>query len=152
MVAAATWPPETDETPLSPCENALNSSHEDSFKHAAAMNRRAKLISLIVYLLVVLAVVLGMTRVRSWARTTYGTVAAQEDWDTWREEAARQSGNDGAVEGPVKRRTPRSAKPPALVLMDDYFWVCLGFALLLSSVLYGTLVFMLVGATRKSVR
>jgi hypothetical protein len=48
--------------------------------------------------------------------------------------------------GPVKRRVPGSLEPPALVLMRDHFAVCLGFALLLSTVLFGTFMFFVRGA------
>ena len=48
--------------------------------------------------------------------------------------------------GPVKRREPKSLEPPALVLMRDHFAVCLGLALLLSTVLFGTFMFFVRGA------
>ena len=112
------------------------------------MSRKAWTISLILYGAMLAAVVLGMQRMRAWSQSTYGTTAAQEDWDAWREEAAKHSGEDGDVEGPVERRTPKSDRPPALVLMDDHYGVCVGFAILLSTVLFATLVFMFVGATR----
>jgi hypothetical protein len=38
--------------------------------------------------------------------------------------------------GPVQRRVPKSAEPPALVLMRDYFGVSMAGAILFSSVLY----------------
>jgi hypothetical protein len=46
----------------------------------------------------------------------------------------------------VKRREPKSAEPPALVLMRDHFAVCLSLAVVLSSVLFGTFMFFVRGA------
>jgi len=46
----------------------------------------------------------------------------------------------------VKRRAPKSAQPPALVLMRDYFAVCLGGALVLSTVLFATFMMLVRGA------
>ncbi|MEM8681088.1 MAG: hypothetical protein AAGF97_17215 [Planctomycetota bacterium] len=112
------------------------------------MSGRAKFIAAVIYLVMIAANVWGMLRVRTWAKQAYGTVAAQEDWDAWRAEATRHSGEEGEVEGPVKRRVPKSARPPALVLMDDYFVICVIFSLVLSSILFATLCLMLVGATR----
>ena len=48
--------------------------------------------------------------------------------------------------GPVKRRVPKSAEPPALKLMRDHFGVCLGLSLVLSSVLFGTFMIFVRGA------
>ena len=63
---------------------------------------------------------------------SFGTVAAQRDWNEFVEAARRQS--EG--EGPVQRRVPRSPQPPALVLMRDYFAICVAAAVLFGSVLF----------------
>jgi hypothetical protein len=47
---------------------------------------------------------------------------------------------------PVKRRPPKSPQPPALLLMRDYFGVCLALAIVLSSVLFATFMFFVRGA------
>lgn len=78
-----------------------------------------------------------------WARQTafrvYGGVAAQADWNQFRDDMARL-----ARDGPVERRPPKSPEPPALVLMRDYFGVSL-----VGAVVFGSLLFaMLMGATR----
>lgn len=90
---------------------------------------------LIAYLLMLGCVVGGVLYGRGEAIRVYGSKTAQSQWDSWKEEATRQA--EGV--GPVIRRKPKSAQPPALVLMRDYFAACLGIALLLSSVLFATL-------------
>jgi hypothetical protein len=67
---------------------------------------------------------------------------SQQNWDDWRE--AVKEGK--AEEGGVVRRVPKSAEPPALVLMRDHFAVCLSGALVLSSVLFGAMILMMRGA------
>ena len=71
---------------------------------------------------------------------------AQSNWDTFRRDMRQQSGRDG----PVQRKVPKSAEPPARVWLRDYFrlavvaWVLfvgvLGgfFCLLVAGVLSGT--------------
>jgi hypothetical protein len=43
---------------------------------------------------------------------------AQADWERWQQEEAARQANP---ETPVKRRPPKSAQPPAFVLMRDSF-------------------------------
>lgn len=102
----------------------------------------ATLFWLLIYLAILAAVAGAMFWVRGSALAVYGTPAAQAEWDTWREDA-KQLAEDT---GPVKRRFPKSAQPPALVLMRDHFAVCLGLALVLSTVLFGTLMLFVRGA------
>jgi hypothetical protein len=83
-----------------------------------------------------------MVRVRAMAIEVYGTVEAQAEWNTWREDATKMAEQPSVV----KRRAPKSAQPPALVLMRDYFAVCLGGALVLSTVLFGTFMMLVRGA------
>jgi hypothetical protein len=97
---------------------------------------------LLAYLAVLALVTGGLVYARQQALVTYGTEAAQGEWDQWREDAKDMS--LGA--GPVKRREPKSIEPPALVLMRDYFAVCLGLSLVLSSVLFATTMFFVRGA------
>ena len=94
------------------------------------------------YIVLVAAVVAGVFYARQQALATYGTAGAQAEWDAWREDARRLAEESG----PVKRRVPRSEAPPALVLMRDHFGVCLGLALVLSTVLFGTLMLFVRGA------
>lgn len=89
----------------------------------------------------------GMFALRRAALATYGTPQAQAEWDTWRQAAQEMARGFG----PVRRRPPSSNQPPALVLMRDHFGVCLAGALLLASVLFGTLLWLAQGALRTGV-
>ena len=93
-------------------------------------------------LAVMAAVVGAMVKVRSDVTGVYGTKSAQNQWDDWRSDAKKMASGTG----PVKRREPKSAEPPALVLMRDHFAVCLAGSLLLSTVLFGTFMFFIRGA------
>src|SRR5262245_28703363 len=88
------------------------------------------------------AVVGGMVRLRGMALAVYGTPEAQAEWDEWRKRATEMEQQPESV----KRRAPKSAEPPALVLMRDYFAVCLGLAVVLSTVLFGTFMMLVRGA------
>ena len=95
------------------------------------------------YLLLMGAVLAGSFFARNWAIDTYGSPQAQAQWDQWRAEAAKL-----ASEGPVKRRVPKSDKPPALILATTYFGVCLTIALVLTTVLFWTATYFAVGVIR----
>ena len=103
---------------------------------------RFRLIDLLAYIAVVAAVVAAMAFARSQALRNYATDEAQGQWEKWRQKAKEQEQG----EGPVARRTPKSAEPPALVLMRDYFAVCLVIAVTLSSVLFVTFLALVRGA------
>jgi UPF0716 family protein affecting phage T7 exclusion len=103
---------------------------------------RSTIVWLIAYLVLIVAVVAGTFYGRQQALATYGTAQAQTEWDDWREKAKQLAQESG----PVKRRVPGSAAPPALVLMRDHFGVCLTLALVLSTVLFGTLMLFVRGA------
>jgi len=93
-----------------------------------------RLLDYILLALLLLAVTVGMFYGRRQAPSVYGDQAAQLEWDHWREDAKDLAKGIG----PVTRRVPKSAEPPALKLMRDYFVVCLALALLLSGVLFMT--------------
>ncbi|ADB16755.1 hypothetical protein Psta_2081 [Pirellula staleyi DSM 6068] len=86
---------------------------------------------IVIFVAIVGSVAGGVFYGRSQALAIYGDDVAQGEWDTWREDATQMS--EGI--GPVKRRAPKSLQPPALVLMSQYFGVCLVGSVLLSSVL-----------------
>jgi hypothetical protein len=104
----------------------------------------ADLLWLLAYAAVLAGVIGALVKVRRDVTAVYGTQGAQTEWDQWRADATEMA--DGA--GPVKRRAPKSAEPPALVLMRDHFAACLGLSLLLSTVLFGTFMFFLRGALK----
>ncbi len=95
------------------------------------------------YVLLLGGVVGGSFYARSWAISVYGSPAAQAQWDEWRAGAAKLS-----TEGPVKRRVPKSDKPPALVLATTYFGICLTIVLVLTTVLFATAVYFVQGVLR----
>ena len=97
----------------------------------------------VLYVTVLVAVVRSSFYARSWAVSVYGSPQAQAQWDEWRAGAAKL-----ATEGPVKRRVPKSDKPPALVLATTYFGVCLTIAILLTTVLFATAVYFVQGVLR----
>jgi hypothetical protein len=109
------------------------------------MNR---LVILAVYLLMVFAIVYGMWAARRMALATFNSPAAARQWQVWRD----QSSEEADPQGPVQRRPSRSPEPPALILMRDYFGVCLVFAVAISSLLYGALALMIVGAVARPER
>jgi hypothetical protein len=97
---------------------------------------------LVAYFAVIALVVVGVGYMRNVAMAVYGTPQAQTEWDTWREDVKELEKQPY----PVKRRVPKSAEPPALVLMRDYFRICLTVAIVLSSVLFGTFMVLVRGA------
>jgi len=58
---------------------------------------------------------------------------ARSDWDAFRQDMREQSGRDG----PVQRKVPRSAEPPALVWLRDYFRLAVVAWVLFTGVLGG---------------
>ena len=104
--------------------------------------RRENLVWLLAYVVLIGLVIGGLLYGRQQALAVYGSDQAQIDWDQWRGDAKKMAQQTG----PVKRREPKSAEPPALVLMRDHFAACLGLAVVLSSVLFGTFMFFLRGA------
>jgi hypothetical protein len=84
----------------------------------------------------------GLSRARSWASEHKAAPATQAAWDQWRAEAARQA--DG--EGPVQRRRPKSAEPPSVVLLRDYYSMCVAALVLFSGVLSFTFCYLVFGA------
>jgi len=107
---------------------------------------QATLFWLLAYFAMTAAIVCGLLHARRVATAVYGTADAQAEWNTWREDARRMAEEPS----PVKRRAPKSVEPPALVLMLDYFGVCLGLVLVLSTVLFGTFMVLVRGALSSS--
>ena len=102
----------------------------------------ATLFWFLAYFAVIALVLCGVMYGRRQALEIYGSNDAQAEWDAWREDARKMAEQPN----PVKRRAPKSVEPPALVLMRDYFAVCLGLALVLSTVLFGTFMVLVRGA------
>jgi hypothetical protein len=108
--------------------------------------RLSDLIYLIILLVALTATGWGMVRARAWAFQTYSGSESQIEWDDWREDVKKQADNPTFT----KRRMPKSDQPPALVLLRDYFPICLTIALALTGVLTATFLFFVRGAISQS--
>jgi hypothetical protein len=97
---------------------------------------------LLMYVAMLAAVIGGMLHVRGVAMEMYGSPEAQAQWNAWRDDAQKMAAEPSVVQ----RRAPKSAQPPALVLMRDHFAACLAIAVVLSSVLFGTFMILVRGA------
>lgn len=109
------------------------------------MTRRAKWLWLAGYALLLGLLVMLLVSGRRQVLQNLSTPEARQQWEAWREAAARQ-----AEAGPVRRRPPKSPEPPALVLMRDHFTVVATAAVVFSTLLYGMLVFAIEGSRRRS--
>lgn len=102
---------------------------------------------LIVGYIVLLCVVVGsMFWVRHTALTELAAPESIADWESWREEVRKEQANPG----PVQRRVPKSAEPPGLVLMRDYFVVSFVGATFFTSILYWIMAWFVTGAMGSS--
>jgi hypothetical protein len=117
-------------------------THQANTSTAAASPFQFSLAWLLAYLAILAIVIGGVFYGRAQALAIYGSQEAQTEWDAWREDAKKMTTGPG----PVKRRAPKSIQPPALVLMRDYFNICLAGAVLLTSVLFGTFMVLIRGA------
>ena len=93
------------------------------------------------YLAVIAAALGGLHWTRRSLLARLDTPAAHQQWETWRSEAQRQA--EGA--GPIQRRVPKSPEPPTLVLLRDYYGVCVAGAWLFTTLLFAVLVFVVRG-------
>jgi len=69
---------------------------------------------------------------------------AQSNWDTFRRDMRQQSGRDG----PVQRKVPKSAEPPARVWLRDYFRLAVVAWVLFMGVLGGFFCLLVAGVLR----
>jgi hypothetical protein len=91
----------------------------------------------LLYVAVVTAAVGGLHWARGSLLDRLDTKTARENWEAWRVEAGRQASG----EGPVRRNTPKSPEPPTLVLLRDYYGVCVAGVWLFTTLLFAVLVF-----------
>jgi hypothetical protein len=85
-----------------------------------------------IYLILLVGIVWGLVSARRWAIAELATPQSTAEWDAWRADVRAEQDQPT----PVRRAIPKSAEPPALVLMRDYFRVSLTGAVLFSSVLF----------------
>lgn len=105
------------------------------------MSRTAWGLIVATYLAVIAAVLGGLHGTRLSLLARLDTPAAHQQWETWRNEAQRQA--EGG--GPVQRRVPKSPEPPTLVLLRDYYGVCVAGAWLFTTLLFAVLVLVVRG-------
>ena len=87
---------------------------------------------MLLYVILMGTVIWSLVAARQWALRELTTRQSVRDWQAWRADVRRQQ----TEPGPVRLRVPKSAEPPALVLMRDYFAVCVVGALLFVTLLY----------------
>ena len=74
---------------------------------------------------------------------------ALADWQRVKEDAREESGIDKPVEGPVQRKVPKSDEPPQLILLRDYFGMCVAGTILFGTALFVVLMIAFRGALAK---
>jgi cytochrome b len=126
-------------TPISPVTFA--GGQEERTAQAQSMRQSTAILMLAFYAALVGAVTAGMFYARDEVAPRLDTREGQQNWDVWRHEAADQA----AGKGPVTRRDLKSHEPPLVVLMRDYFAVCLAGALVFASLLFAVLAFVIRG-------
>lgn len=89
-------------------------------------------VAIIGYVAMLGLIVGSLDAAREWALSTMATPKSVDQWEAWREDVRRQQDD----QTPVRRRIPKSAEPPTLVLMRDFYAATLGGAILFMSVLY----------------
>jgi hypothetical protein len=103
--------------------------------------RIALAVALACWLAAVVVPPLMLARVRATWLEELDLPQRQSEWDTFRSDMRRQSGRDG----PVQRKVPRSAEPPARVWLRDYFPLAVAAWMLFAGVLGGVFCLFVVG-------
>ncbi len=103
----------------------------------------------------------GLVMARRWAFANLTSTSAQSAWTTWQSKtrddwrAGRLPGDDSPSDdaavpqpapGPVARRPALSDEPPMLVLLRDYFFVCMSGAIGFGTLLYLVAAYLFRGA------
>ncbi|MCG8586652.1 MAG: hypothetical protein MI757_18270 [Pirellulales bacterium] len=91
---------------------------------------------LVAYAIWIAAFVVALLEARRYTIAHLSGAQSQADWQRFKEDARAKSGIDGPIEGPVQRKVPKPDEPPQLLLLRDYFAVCLAGTLLFGSVLF----------------
>jgi hypothetical protein len=101
---------------------------------------------LAIYFLLVAGIVTALLKVRENTLASLNTPKAQADWDAYKADTAKQTGETT----PVKRTAPQTAEPPTLVLMRDHFAAVLLGLLLPATALYAFTAWIVTGVVRQS--
>jgi hypothetical protein len=103
-------------------------------------SRRLLPFLLVGYVVLVVVIIGAMIAVKK-SVAQLSTADSITDWQNWRTDVEGQQSHPG----PVERRVPKSAEPPALVLLRDNFAVLMFGALLFSSMLYWIIAWFVMG-------
>lgn len=108
-----------------------------------ARGRSRRFVGLVIaaWLAAVILPPLGLARWRNARLAELTTPSVQADWDTFREAMREQSGRSG----PVQRKVPKSAEPPELVWLRDYFWLAVAAWVILGGTLGGFFALVILG-------
>lgn len=108
----------------------------------AFQRKKYVLIATAIYAILLVALVWGLFAMRQNVLRDLDSADARGDWQAWRSEVEREQKQPQTV----ARRVPKSAEPPALVLMRDYFVTCVVGAVVFVSLLYWAVVGLAIGA------
>jgi amino acid transporter len=100
------------------------------------------------YALLLAVAVWSVIAARSWALEELSTPASTAEWEDWRQDVRTQQ----AQPMPIQRRVPKSAEPPALMLMRDYFAIAMAAAVVFSTLIYWVLAWLAMGALSPQMR
>lgn len=95
----------------------------------------------VAWLVAVLAPPAGLAWWRAGRLAQLADPAVQAEWDAFRDAMRRESDRSG----PVQRKVPRSAEPPELVWLRDYFWLAVAAWVVLGGTLGGFLAVVVLG-------
>ena len=110
--------------------------------------KRHLLVAAMVYAVLMVVLVWGLVTLRHNVLREQSSLDARGDWQAWRSDVERQQ----QAPQTVARRVPKSAEPPALVLMRDYFVTCLVGAVLFVSLLFWAIAGLAIGSMTTQAR
>jgi hypothetical protein len=104
-------------------------------------SRRLTILLLLAWLAGLAAPPLLLARWRSTRLAELADPAVQANWTAFRDAMRTQTDRSG----PVQRKVPKSAEPPELVWLRDYFWLAVAAWVVLGGVLGGFLALFVLG-------
>ena len=104
-------------------------------------SRRLAVLLLLAWLAALVAPPVLLARWRATRLAELADPAVQANWTAFRDAMRTQTDRSG----PVQRKVPKSAEPPELVWLRDYFWLAVAAWLVLGGVLGGFLALIVLG-------
>ena len=104
-------------------------------------SRQLTLLVLLFWLAALAAPPVFLARLRATRLAELADPAVQANWTEFRDAMRSQTDRSG----PVQRKVPKSAEPPELVWLRDYFWLAVAAWLVLGGVLGGFLALIVLG-------